>query len=565
MVKLLNKSLLGSKQLRFLIIVAIIANCFGLLFPILGSNDANFYSVIAKHIVISNDWVNLTFANKDWLDKPHFPFWVTAIFYKIFGINSFAYILPGFLFNLLGAYYTYLLTKKLYNKEVGLMACLLYLTTLHLMLSSIDVRAEAFLLGEIMPACYYWFLYNENEGINKKYLFLGSLFTAFAIMTKGVFTLLPITSGLIIGWIFNKQFNNYKKWLFALLLLLIFILPEVISLYYQCDAHPEKEIFGQFGVSGIKFFFCDSQFGRFFDFGPIVKHSTSIAHYFFFMHTFLWAFLPWWPIFFVAIWSIFKDFRVATDPMENNQYKYIYLLGSFFPTFILFSCSSFQLDHYTNIIFPFAAIICANWIENKATRLPKHIIYRVQVLVSFILVIAITVLSVLLFNSILLIAILSVCILVLLLFIILIHNYGLTKAIVYPFLAINLAFVFIMLINGKIYDKYDAGYQIAKYLKKEPAFSLIDYQVNYSSLEFHLDKNDKYQRVEDIDKLLEIEKPYYLVINANQWEKIKQKFLSNTVIKDFNWIRQEKFISTLFNKDLKEANTEKILLIKILK
>lgn len=570
MVKLMSKRLLGSKQLRFLIIVAIVANSFGLLFPILGSNDSNFYSVIAKHIVMSNDWVNLSFANADWLDKPHFQFWITAISYKLFGINSFAYILPGFLFNLLGAYYTYLLARKLYNKEVGLMACLIYLTTLHLMLSAIDVRAEAFLLGEIMPACYYWFLYNESEGINKKYLFLGALFSAFAIMTKGVFTLIPITSGLIAVWIFNKKLSNFiqRKWLLAFLFSFIFILPEIISLYMQFDLHHEKIIFGHSGVSGIKFFFCDSQFGRFFDFCPIIIHATSnqIAHYFFFMHTFLWAFLPWWPIFFVAMWNIIKDFRSFNEEPENKQYKsiHIYLLGSFFPTFILFSCISFQLDHYTNIIFPFAAIMCANWIENKATKLSTHIIFRVQVILAFLVVILITVLSVLLFNSMLLIFILSLCILVLLLFIILIHNYGLTKAIVYPFLAINLAFVFVMLVNGKIYAKYDAGYQVANYLKKEPLLKLIDYQVNSSSLEFHLNKQQKYQRVENIEQLLKIEKPYYLVIRLNQWMQLKTNFSSTAQLKEFDWMKQEKFIPTLFNKNLREINNEKLVLVKVL-
>jgi len=165
-----SKSLLSSNQLQILILIAVVVNAMGLFSPILGSNDSNYYSVIAKHIVMSNDWLNLTFADKDWLDKPHLPFWLTAVSYKVFGVSAFAYILPGFLFNLLGAYYTFLLAKYLYNKEVGLLASLFYLTAIHILLSSIDVRAEAFLLGEIMPACYYWLRYNDNDGISYKYI-----------------------------------------------------------------------------------------------------------------------------------------------------------------------------------------------------------------------------------------------------------------------------------------------------------------------------------------------------------------------------------------------------------
>jgi 4-amino-4-deoxy-L-arabinose transferase-like glycosyltransferase len=35
-----------------------------------------------------NDFVNL-YNNTDWLDKPHFPFWITATSLKILGVNSF--------------------------------------------------------------------------------------------------------------------------------------------------------------------------------------------------------------------------------------------------------------------------------------------------------------------------------------------------------------------------------------------------------------------------------------------------------------------------------------------
>lgn len=53
------------------------------------------------------------------------------------------------------------------------------------------------------------------------------------------------------------------------IILLIFISPELICLYIQFDSHPEKIVFGNTHVSGIRFFFWDSQFGRFFNTGPI--------------------------------------------------------------------------------------------------------------------------------------------------------------------------------------------------------------------------------------------------------------------------------------------------------
>ena len=167
---MLNKNNL---YIKLMIGCIILINCLGMFFPLLQSTYSPYFGSIAKHIVTSDNWTNLVLLNHDWLDKPHFPFWMTALSFKLFGINSFAYILPGFLFNLIGIYYTYRLSRLWYSKEVGLVAALFTSCAFHLMLSAIDVRAEAYLIGEIMPACYYWLKYDKNSRI--KYLLLGAI------------------------------------------------------------------------------------------------------------------------------------------------------------------------------------------------------------------------------------------------------------------------------------------------------------------------------------------------------------------------------------------------------
>ena len=134
----------------WLIVVVLLVNATGFFSPVIG--DAYTYAMLGKNIVVSGNWVDLTYRGQPWLDKPHFPFWMTAISFKLFGISTFTYILPGFIFNLIGACYTYRLAKLLYSETIGILAVLLYVTSLHLLISSIDVRAEAYLLGEMMPA-----------------------------------------------------------------------------------------------------------------------------------------------------------------------------------------------------------------------------------------------------------------------------------------------------------------------------------------------------------------------------------------------------------------------------
>lgn len=553
-----DNELLSIQLIQFLILISLIVEGYGLFSQVLGSNDSNFYSVIAKHIVLSNDWVNLFFAGNDWLDKPHLPFWLTAISYKIFGINSFAYIFPGFLFNLIGGYYTYRLGCYLYSKQVGLLAALFYFNSLHLMLSAIDVRAEAFLLGEIIPACYYFLRYNNNT--NFKYLILGSLFTALAIITKGVFVLFTIFSGLSALWIYTKQYNNFirRKWLAAACLIFIFILPELICLYVQFDMHPEKIVFGKTGVSGLKFFFWDSQFGRFFDFGPFLSSGTgTYAHYFYFIHTFMWAFLPWTMIFLGALYHAFSVLRLSNDNIQVKEQKsnLIFLLASFFVTFVLFSLTKFQLDHYTNILIPFASILCANWICNHATRVSRHWVFIFQIYLAFILTSLVIIFSFLIFPLNTLIEIYIFCALVVALYLIFMNNRQLNKAIVYPCLAINLVFVFTQTVNNKVYINYDAGYQIASFLKNESMANIYDYQFNSSSLEFH--SQISYERITDLDQLSG--HSGFLVVPTEIETKIPNTF----IIKRFNYIEQNKFIPLLFNHNKLNNNIKQISILRL--
>ncbi|MDB5087424.1 MAG: glycosyl transferase, partial [Mucilaginibacter sp.] len=77
--------------------LAVLINFSGLFIPIQGV-DATIYALISKTMVQRNDFVQLIYHGADWLDKPHFPFWITALSFKLFGFTTWAYKLPGILF-----------------------------------------------------------------------------------------------------------------------------------------------------------------------------------------------------------------------------------------------------------------------------------------------------------------------------------------------------------------------------------------------------------------------------------------------------------------------------------
>lgn len=539
-----------NKLCKILILIAICITCYGLIFPVTSASFSPWYGSIAKNIALSNNWTDLILSNQDWLDKPHFPFWAAALSFKIFGINSFGYVFPGLLFHLIGALYTYKLANYLYkNESIALLSTLTYLTILHLLLSAIDVRAEAYLLGQIMPAVYYWLQYDEKFTL--KSLILGALFTGLALMTKGIFVIITIVSGLFCLWVYQKRLINiiHPKWLFALLLSFVFALPEVWALYQQFDLHPEKVVFGHTHVSGVRWFFIDSQFGRFFGTGPIATTNPPPLHQLFFIHTFLWAFLPWTILFPVAIYYSTRYFKKDSLQNRNNT---IVLLGYFFISFIMFSVTSFQVDHYTNIIFPFAAIMSAKIMLDFANT--NHKIYPIQQGLGILMLGLLAILIGLLFNGLILAGFILIELIVIAL---LIKEWGqppLIKAILIPFAAILMVFMFAMTVNGYLYHKYDTGFLASEITSQHPEIPVVDYITDSRALEFYA--KNKYYKVNDLKDMPNLDE-YYLVVPDKEIDKIKAYNLPKmTIVAQVQGNLPEKIIPHLGSSEKLKDNLD---------
>jgi len=343
--------------------------------------DGALYASMSKNIILFKDWFNLYGRGADWLDKPHLTFWITAASFKLFGISSFAYKLPSFLFGLLGAWYLYKLAKNIYDEKTGLISALIFLSALHIITSTFDVRAEIYITTFTLASIYHFY---KAHKYSLWHVVAGSFFAACAILIKGIFVLIPVFAGFIIYWLLTKQYKQLlnPRWYISIILILVFITPELYALYTQFDLHPEKIIFERTGVSGLKFFFWDSQFGRFFNNGPI-KGKGDIS---FFLHTTLWAFLPWSILFYAAVVNLFKK-----KNRENLAPESIIIWASAAVTFLIFSLSKFQLPHYILIIFPQFSIITALFLqklEEKTLRIFLTI-QNVVLIIMLILLLAI--------------------------------------------------------------------------------------------------------------------------------------------------------------------------------
>lgn len=321
--------------------------------------DAAQYASISLEMLQTNSYLEVYDQGHDYLDKPPLLFWLSAFSMKIFGISTWAYKLPALLVLLLGVYALYKLARNWYDEETSQLAALLLCFNNAWLLMTNDVRTDGILSGFIVFA-----IWQLIEFANLKrwiYLLGAAIGSAAAMMSKGPIGLVIIAMAVGFHWIVLQDWKAILKWQWVLMLLIMGILlaPMLYGLYLQFDLHPEKEVYDLKGPSGILFFFYTQSFGRIT--GDIYWDNHAPWHYFF--DTMAWDMQPWFHLFLLAFIIRLVSLVKNKFRFEPNK-EYVSLFGFLLPLIAL-STSRFKLPHYVFPIFPFAAIITADFICNK--------------------------------------------------------------------------------------------------------------------------------------------------------------------------------------------------------
>lgn len=328
----------------------------GLFVPLM-DNDSAHHAVIALRMYLTGDYVSLVDHGKDYLDKPHLHFWLSAWSYSLFGVTGFAYKFPSFLFTILGTYSTFRLGKSLYTAEVGRLAALIAASAFAYILANNDVRMDAILTASIIFAT--WQLVEWVHHKKWRYAAGAALGLALGFCTKGHIGVVIPAAGVFFYLLYRKDWKSFyhPQLLFILLAFAVFIAPVVYCYYLQFDLHPEKVIRGESGRSGVEFILWKQNFERLQgdSFGADGKND-----YLFFFHSFLWAFAPWSLLAFLAFFKRLKSFR-------TRQWEWL-TLSTFAAMLLLMTFSGFKLPHYLTIIFPATAVLTAAYLVEQRAK-----------------------------------------------------------------------------------------------------------------------------------------------------------------------------------------------------
>ena len=301
---------------------------------------------------------------KDYLDKPPLLFWTTAVSYLAFGISNFSYKLPSVLITLLGVYSTFRFAKLYYSKETALAASLILASTQALFLITNDVRTDSMLLGLTMFSVWQMAAYLQTR--KSIHFLLLALGIAGAMMSKGPLILVILAAAFGTEFLLKRQWKNIfnPRWILLLIIVGALLVPMCYGLYTQFDLHPEKTVYGLEGPSGLRFFFWTQSFGRITG----ENYWSNDSGYFFFTHSILWDFQPWIFFFIPALFVKLRNLIRSLVRKVKLQGEFI-TLGGFVLIFVALSLSHYKLPHYIFVIFPFAAILTANFMYQFSDKL----------------------------------------------------------------------------------------------------------------------------------------------------------------------------------------------------
>jgi 4-amino-4-deoxy-L-arabinose transferase-like glycosyltransferase len=495
----MTQNTINNKTWFWLFFSLLVAYVFGLFVPLM-NEDASHHANIALHMVQNHDYVSLVDdMGKDYLDKPHLHFWLSALSFNIFGVNTIAYKIPSFLATLLGLFSTFRLGKLLYNRNAGLMAAVIYASAQAQFLANNDVRMDALLTASIIFAT--WQLV-ESASVNARWYnyVLAALGLAMAFTTKGMIGFVMPCAALFFWLLYQRNWGKMFnwRWLLVFVLWLVFIAPCVYCYYLQYDLHPEKVVRGMTHVSGVKFIMWQQNFERLDG-----KHwGKGHKDYFFFFHTLLWTFLPFCLLTYIAFFDrVAFFFKSRFAYIKNHE---LLTAGTIVIIFAIISSSGYQLPHYLNILFPFFALITAGLLFNKYEDHKENTLKQ-YLIVQYVVIAIVAVLLILLnfwcfpIHSWAVIGV-SLIVLAAMAYVVVKEQGVLTRLVVLSVLMASLTNV---LLNGNVYQQllnYQSGIGLAQVVNRNhiPKDRIFNLDFHSSGFNFYTQHLTPFTSVADI-------------------------------------------------------------------
>jgi 4-amino-4-deoxy-L-arabinose transferase-like glycosyltransferase len=356
-------------QIIILIILSGVAFCYGISsYPIVDMNEG-LYAEIAREMLALKDYIIPHLNYVPYLEKPPLLYWLIALSYKIFGINTFAARLVPTLFSISLLGITLWFTKKIKQPQVGWLTAMILASSFGVIIIGRIVFFDMLLTTLLALSLFCFYLWHQSERI----IYLRSAYIALALafLTKG---LLPVIIAFLIAIAFLLLSKTPREKIFrffnpiGILLFFSLTIPWYIAAIHKLPNFSWN-------------YFINEQIFRFFN--KRVPHDYRTGSIFFYIPHILVYLFPWS----LLLPTLFKKWH---GKIANQDPLKIFLWLWFFISFFFLSISSAKGNHYMIIGIPPLAMLIAininNYLIKKDVRLLKVLFLIASTSITFAII-----------------------------------------------------------------------------------------------------------------------------------------------------------------------------------
>ncbi len=326
--------------------------------------------VLTRNLLHSNNWLSVDFPGAAENEKPIFSYWLYAISAWCFGLNEFAFRLPGVIAALLTVVMTVHLAGKIFGRDCAFLAGYILCTMATFLTLArtvrIDIILTAFYMLQMLLLYYGYFQKRKATG----WLYVFYAVTGFSMIVKGpVSAVIPAFMIVLYAVVFRQWRMLWEmKPISGVLIVILIGSPWFI--YESVRTH------GKFAFE----FFIYHNLERFVG-GSDLKDGKHAPLYFY-LGKFFAGTLPWSLAVPFALWQCRRKWR----SLRPETYYLIIWIAS---VFIFFSLAAIKRGDYILLLYPAVAILLARYFEklNAANlKLTGKWVYGWSVLVGLVVI-----------------------------------------------------------------------------------------------------------------------------------------------------------------------------------
>ncbi len=190
------------------------------------SRGEAFYALVPSEMLAAGRWIAITLNGAPFLDKPHLPFWLNLIAFKVWGVSDWTARLPTLALTVAEIWMTYRLGCLLLKPRAAWLGAFILLSSPGYFYLHLELFADHFVTLSLILALYFLVRWLKESRHAWAYLFHLSMGLGF--LSKGIIGLgFPLVIGLIYAWQLG-QVRRFRQLIFhpgSLVLLSLIIIP----------------------------------------------------------------------------------------------------------------------------------------------------------------------------------------------------------------------------------------------------------------------------------------------------------------------------------------------------